>query len=279
MNVLRVSECHSNAIVSQLTKYGFTHSVCERARLRPPISFHSCLQREIFPDLFTLCIRCLYSMSDDVCRPHDSDATIRSDYIRWIFGFLFSLAGNRRSCSTFLVLSAHVLLTKNKASFQQHTFSSHSTTAHNEFSSLFFFWVETKTIVFGNWCQKCSQGSRGYWVHNTTIIELSVSNASINAIWTLARDTISKRRRPIIVNGISSQSVWPSASAKYNTTRHDIQFCSINCFCSNVSTDVIHNSLTRWLAARTANANVHSILLISTCAIRVACYCFLKLFI
>lgn len=75
-----VCECCCYAIVSQLTKYGSTHSVSARSF----ISFHSCLQREIFLDL----VHILYFECQATCVVrHDSDATLRSDYIRWTYFF------------------------------------------------------------------------------------------------------------------------------------------------------------------------------------------------
>lgn len=108
-----VCECCCYAIVSQLTKYGSTHSVSARSF----ISFHSCLQREIFLDLFThfvfaVCI-------SNVRRRVSSATTVTRRYVQItlgghiffrVFSFQHSLAGDQ--CSTFLVLSAFVLLTK-----------------------------------------------------------------------------------------------------------------------------------------------------------------------
>lgn len=73
------------------------HTFGVRARAR---FIHVCGEK-FSADLFTLCIRCLYSMSDDVCRPHDSDATRR--YVRITlgeyFGFFF--------CFRWLAIDTH----------------------------------------------------------------------------------------------------------------------------------------------------------------------------
>lgn len=158
-----VRVCLPCAIVSQLTKYGITHSNSVRAACVRRFHFIHVCREKSFPTylnyVFVVCIRCQTTCVVSSARQWRDD--MFALHFRWFLStFVYSPAGDQ--CWMLNISSvkcAWFVDRKAKSRFSAHSLP----TRHRQRwrrRIIVYFGVEMKTIVFGNWCQICSQGSR-----------------------------------------------------------------------------------------------------------------------